>query len=125
MVKLVAIAIAFFFAVYAPAFGHSWYSKKHDPVFNANNCCGGNDCGELPSSAIQWTPDGDLRVVLTLEQAKRINPFRTEPFDAVIPHERIQVSEDGKPHICLLSYDRKAEGDKRQGFFCIFLPPNT
>ena len=73
---------------------------------------------------MSFTPDGDLRVTLTLQEARRINPARSEPFDAVIPFDRIQVSEDGSPHICLMASDRAATGDQRQGFYCIFLPPN-
>ena len=49
-----------------------------------------------------------------------INPGRIEPFDAVIPFERIQTAEDGQPHICLMRHSF----DDRQGFYCIFLPPN-
>jgi hypothetical protein len=82
-------------------------------------CCGGSDCRELPSHAISITPDGQLRVTLTLEEAQRINPGRIAPFDEVIPFERIQMSEDGSPHICLMRY----KVDDRQGFYCIFLPP--
>ena len=109
-------------AVTFPAEAHSWYSKHRDPIFNMTTCCGGTDCAPLPSHAMKFTPDG-LRVVLTLEEAKRINPARTEPFDALIPFDRIQVSEDGQPHICLMTMDRAPVGDQRQGFYCIFLPP--
>jgi hypothetical protein len=105
------------------ALAHSWYTKRRDPIFNATTCCGGTDCAPLPSHAMQFTPDG-LRVVLTLAEAKAINPARSEPFDAMIPFDRIQVSEDGRPHICLMTKDRAEIGDKRQGFYCIFLPPN-
>lgn len=73
---------------------------------------------------MSFTPDGNLRVTLTLEEAQKINPARTEPFDAVIPFDRIQVSEDGSPHICLMTSDRHEYGDQRQGFYCVFLPPS-
>ncbi len=102
---------------------HSWYSKRRDPIYNTTTCCGGTDCRELPSHAMSITPDGNLRVTLTLEEAKKVNPARTEPFDAVIPFDRIQPSEDGSPHICLMPSDRFEFGDGRQGFYCIFLPP--
>jgi hypothetical protein len=68
------------------------------------------------------TPEGDLRVTLTLEEARKINPARRMAFDEVIPFDRIQTSEDGSPHICLMATDRREVGDPRQGFFCIFLP---
>ena len=102
---------------------HSWYSNRRDPIFSSTTCCGGTDCAPLPSHAIQITPEG-LRVTLTLAEAKAINPARVEPFNALIPFDRIQVSEDGRPHICLMSRDSADFGDKRQGFYCIFLPPN-
>ena len=102
---------------------HSWYGQRRDPIFNTTTCCGGTDCAPLPSHAMKFTPDG-LRVVLTLAEAKAINPSREEPFDEFIPFDRIQVSEDGRPHICLMQKNRANEGDRRQGFFCIFLPPN-
>ena len=109
-----------------PAEAHSWYSQMRDPIFNGTTCCGGSDCAPLPPHAISFV-NGELRVTLTLEEAKRINPARVEPFDAIIPFDRIQpVPPDGtaEPHICLMASDRVAYGDKRQGFYCIFLPPN-
>jgi hypothetical protein len=110
-------------AAATPAFAHSWYSQKRDPIYNATTCCGGSDCAPLPAHAMSITPEGDLRVQLTLEEARKINPARRMAFDEVIPHERIQMSEDGTPHICLMATDRREVGDPRQGFFCIFLPP--
>lgn len=116
------LAVAFWLSL-APAFAHSWYSKYRDPIFNQTSCCGGTDCAPLPSHAMQMTPDG-LRVRLTLAEAQAINPRREEAFDQLIPFDRIQVSEDGRPHICLMQKDWVEIGDKRQGFYCIFLPPN-
>ena len=104
---------------------HSWYSGKRDPIFNATTCCGNTDCGPLPPSAISY-PNGELRVTLSLEEARLINPKRSEPFDEIIPYERIQTvpPEGGAgPHICLMEKNRASEGDLRQGFFCIWLPP--
>jgi hypothetical protein len=108
----------------AEAMAHSWYSKRRDPIFSTTTCCGGYDCAPLPQSSITFTPDGDLRVTLSLEEARKINPGRVEPFDEVIPFDRIQVAEDGQPHICLMRMNNAAFGDRRQGFYCIFLPPN-
>ncbi len=102
------------------AHAHSWYSEKRDPVFNGTSCCGGTDCRELPAHAIHNTEFG-LRVSLTLTEARLINPLRQEAFDELIPFDRIQTSEDGNPHICLM----RLKMDDRQGFFCIFMPPNT
>ncbi len=117
IVMLLALPI---FAGMAKA--HSWYSERRDPIFSGTTCCGGYDCAPLPAHAIQWTDDGNLRIVLTLEEAKAINPGRLEPFDEVIPFERIQTAEDGRPHICLMRFKRQDDG--RQGFYCIFLAPN-
>jgi hypothetical protein len=107
------------------ASAHSWYSGMRDPIFNQTTCCGGTDCAPLPPHAISYF-NGELRVTLSLEEARRINPRRSEPFDEIIPFERIQlVPPEGSagPHICLMEKNRASEGDRRQGFFCIFLPP--
>jgi hypothetical protein len=116
--------LAFLLASGSAAEAHEWYGKRRDPIYNMTTCCGGSDCAPLPPGSMTVTPDG-LRVVLSLEQARLINPRRVEPFDALIPFERIQNSEDGQPHICLMEKDRAAMGDMRQGFYCIFLQPST
>lgn len=121
IVVLAALVAAFvFMAPVIAAHAHEWYSGKRDPIYSMTTCCGGNDCAPLPAHAISFTPGGDLRVTLSLEEARRINPARLEPFNEVIPFERVQTAEDGRPHICLMSRNL----DERQGFFCIFLPPN-
>jgi hypothetical protein len=99
---------------------HSWYSEKRDPIYNATSCCGGTDCAPLPAHAISITPDGNLRITLTVEEARAINPIRRYGFDRVIEFDRIQNSEDGTPHICLMAHD--IEGDPREGYYCVFLP---
>lgn len=121
---VVGLALLSLAAMKSAAHPHDWYGKRRDPVYSASTCCGGTDCAPLPEHAMTMTPDG-LRVSLTLLEAQRINPRRVEPFDALIPFDRIHVSEDGKPHICLMPMDLKPSGDRRQGFYCIFLPPNT
>lgn len=100
---------------------HSWYSERRDPIYNQTSCCGGTDCRELPPHAIQITPEG-LRITLTVEEARAINPVRRYGFDKLISFDRIQVSEDGKAHICLQPHDDP--NDPREGYYCIFLPPN-
>jgi hypothetical protein len=99
---------------------HSWYSEKRDPIFSQTTCCGGTDCAPLPAHAITITPDGNLRITLTVEEARRINPIRRYGFDKVINFDRIQNSEDGRAHICLQPHD--AIEDPREGYYCIFLP---
>jgi len=108
-------------AIATPAMAHSWYSDRRDPVFNATSCCGNSDCAPIPPHAMSITPDGDLRVTLTVEEARRINPMRRYGFDQVISYDRIQMSEDGTAHICLIHVD--IPGDQRDGYYCIFLPP--
>ena len=109
--------------VLAPkGFAHSWYSDRRDPIFNQTSCCGFVDCAPLPAHAISITPDGQLRVTLTVEEARKINPMRRYGFDRVIDYDRIQLSEDGQPHICLMVHDM--EGDPREGYYCVFLPPS-
>jgi len=103
------------------AFAHEWYGKRRDPIFSSTTCCGGADCAVLPAHTMQVTPDG-LMVTLTADEANKINPNRFEPFQKLIEFDRIQVSEDGKPHICL--QPTQNDFDKRQGYYCIFLPAN-
>lgn len=105
----------------SPSQAHEWYGKRRDPIFNSTTCCGGSDCAPLPAHALRNTPQG-LFISLTLEEAKKINPARTQPFSVLINYDRIQVSEDGRPHICLQPYDKPE--DARQGYYCVFLPPN-
>ena len=117
--KTIATAFALL-SLTCTAHAHEWYSKRRDPIFSATTCCGGSDCAPLPQHAMQFTADG-LRVVLSVDEARAINPSRRSGFDQLIPFDRIQVSEDGRPHICLMTYDQPEDG--RQGFYCIFLPP--
>ena len=117
----IAIAIAACLLLIAPVYAHSWYGERRDPIFNQTSCCGGLDCAPMPAHAISITPNGHLRVTLTVEEARRINPIRRYGFDKIISFERIQISEDGTPHICLQPHD--APEDPREGYYCIFLPP--
>lgn len=103
------------------AMAHEWYGKRRDPIFNLTTCCGGSDCAPLPAHALTVTPDG-LRVTLTADEARKINPKRNAPFDKLIDFDRVQTSEDGQPHICLQPIDN--DFDKREGYYCIFVPPN-
>lgn len=55
-------------------------------------------------------------------ETRRINPHSTAPIDALVPWNRIQTSEDGNLHICLMTHDRANE---RGGAYCLFAPPNS
>lgn len=104
------------------AHAHSWYSDRMDPKFR-NNCCGGHDCAPLDTKFITITKDGLVHVSIPAEAVRAINPVRREAFEAVIDPERIQTSEDGQWHICIMGHD--VPSDTRNGYFCIFSPPNT
>ena len=100
---------------------HSWYSEKIDPVFR-QSCCGGSDCGKMIISkgVLTAEPDG-YHIKLTLEQTKEINPYSMAPIDATVSWDRIQPSEDGNYHICLMTQHRD---NVRGGIYCLFAPPN-
>jgi len=106
-----------------PAMAHSWYNEKRDPWYPNQSCCGGMDCArlEITAGVLSAEPDG-YRVRLTLEQSRRINAYSQAPIDALIPWERVQQSEDGNYHICIMSGHRDND---RQGVYCFFAPPNT
>jgi hypothetical protein len=109
--------------VFAPAaHAHSWYSEKIDPVFR-NSCCGGSDCAQMVISEDVLTAEAaGYHIRLTLEQTRRINPYSSAPIDAVVSWERIQPSEDGNYHICVMTSHRD---NLRGGIYCLFAPPNT
>ncbi len=105
------------------AHAHSWYSKKVDPVFK-QSCCGGTDCKEfiaIPGVSLIAETEG-YRVILTAAQAMKINPYTVAPINAVVTYDRVQPSEDGNWHICIMSYSRDNE---RGGIYCLFAPPDT
>ena len=105
-----------------PALAHSWYSKKVDPVYK-NSCCGGTDCGQLVVASGQLTAEADgYRIRLTLEETKKINPYSVAPIDALVTWDRVQTSDDGNYHICIMTSHRDNE---RGGIYCLFAPPNT
>jgi hypothetical protein len=119
--RYILVVLAVLIGYTGMAQSHEWYSTRRDPVFNTTTCCGGTDCAPIPAHAMKVTPDG-LRVTLTAEEARQINPRRYEAFDKLIEFDRIQTSEDGQPHICL--QPTQNEYDSRQGYYCIFLTPN-
>jgi hypothetical protein len=115
----VLLALAF---LAAPAFAHSWYSEKVDPVFR-NSCCGGSDCGmwRIQEGEIMAERDG-LHVRLSLDRSRLINPYSVKPIDALVTWNRVQPSEDGNWHICISSWSRDGQ---TEGIYCLFAPPNT
>jgi hypothetical protein len=103
------------------ALAHSWYAEKHDPVYK-NPCCGGTDCGMLVITREVLSAEEDgYRIRLTLDQTRQINPYSVAPVDAVVTWDRVQPSEDGNYHICLMTYHRDGQ---RGGIYCLFVPPN-
>jgi hypothetical protein len=118
-----ALAILGLYFLVVPASAHSWYSKKHDPVY-MGSCCGGSDCHEfaaIPDESITAEATG-FRIRLTGEQAHAINPNTNIPIDALVTYDRVQPSEDGNWHICIMTFSRANE---RGGIYCLFAPPDT
>lgn len=117
-----AVAVlAVLLATATASWSHSWYSEKMDPVYRTA-CCGGKDCatwaiqpGEISAEA------NGLRVRLSLERSRTINPGSQYPIDALVIWDRVQPSEDGNWHLCVMSAYR---ADDRGGIYCLFAPPN-
>ena len=100
---------------------HGWYAEKIDPVFQ-HSCCGGTDCAQLivTRDVLTAVEDG-YRIRLTLPETRMINPFSMAPIDAVVTWDRVQPSEDGNYHLCIMTYHRD---NARGGIYCFFAPPN-
>jgi len=108
-------------AVAGPAQAHSWYQNKTDPVY-LQSCCGILDCAAWAIQPNELTAEEHgYRVRLSLERTKLINPLSQSPIDALVIWERVQPSEDGNWHLCLMSSFRD---DARGGIYCLFMPPN-
>ena len=101
---------------------HSWYTEKNDPVFKTP-CCGGNDCATWTILPGELTPEANgIRVRLSLEHSRFINPKSIAPIDALVIWDRVQPSEDGNWHLCISEYAREERAD--HGIYCLFMPPN-
>jgi hypothetical protein len=102
-----------------PAFAHSWYSHKSDPV--AGSCCSGVDCGMWAIEPGQITPEGEgYRVRMTRAQVLKANPQSDLPYiDQYFPESRVIDSEDGNWHAC-----PKFAGSPSDGLRCLMRPPN-
>lgn len=109
-------------AVAADARAHEWYSRKTDPIYGYS-CCGGFDCAMLvvKPGVLTAEPEG-YRIRLTREETQKINPYSVAPIDALVPWSRVQMSEDGNYHICLMTFFR---GAPRGGIYCFFAPPDS
>lgn len=115
-----AVLAAFLWAV--PAFSHDWYGDRRDPVYRWG-CCGGSDCATwtIRPGSITAEPTG-YRIRLTLAEARAINPYSQFPIDALIVWPRVQQSEDGNWHLCVMPSNRTTESG---GIYCLFAPPST
>jgi hypothetical protein len=111
-------AIVLFLVLASPAMAHSWYSKKQDPIWR-NACCGGSDCSEIDGQNISGDVDG-YRIILSLEEARKINKNAQKAIDTVVEWARVQPSEDSKYHICVMS--DFSDFDRRHGVYCFFAP---
>lgn len=122
LVALAALCLGAIILLVTQAQAHDWYGVRRDPIYRTTTCCGGHDCGPVKPEFVHRDPaTGDLRITIPLEEARKIFYNRMEPFDEVIPHERIQTSEDGQVHICLQTKNQSA----MQGFWCVFIPPDS
>jgi hypothetical protein len=111
------------------AHAHEPYTGKIDPRFK-NGCCGGSDCAVLKVKPGMLEGEGDdLRLRMSLEEAREINPYRTKPVDSVITHDRVQDSWDGNYHVCLRTHDARltsGEPDTERGaVYCFWKPGNS
>jgi hypothetical protein len=111
------------------AHAHEPYTGKIDPVFK-NGCCGGTDYAVLKVKPGMLEGEGDdLRLRMTLEEAREINPYRAKPVDTIIKRERVQDSWNGNYHVCLRTHDAKTtsgEPDTERGaVYCFWAPPNS
>lgn len=123
LVLLAALVAAFvFLGPVMSSMAHSWYSEKVDPVYG-QSCCGGSDCAawQIMPGEIEAEADG-YRVRLSLERSRMINPNSAAPIDALVKWQRVQPSEDGNWHLCLMTSFRAGP---RGGVYCLFAPPNT
>lgn len=100
---------------------HSWYSQKKDPVYQ-DSCCGGMDCAmwAIQPGEIEAVEEG-YRVRISLERSKTFNPYSQHPIDAIVTWDRVQPSEDGNWHLCIMQFSRT---QPRGGIYCLFAPPN-
>lgn len=120
---LAAIVIAALVALFMTvnlAFAHSWYSGTRDPT-DGYGCCGGHDCAVLDPRWV-FPVDGGVRVVMTLEQARTVNPLTVAPVDAFVPDARIQRSPDYDFHACIYDSNR---GAPRNGVICFWAASTT
>lgn len=103
----------------SPAAAHDWYSTETDPV-TFSRCCGNHDCAPLKiePGMIEAVEEG-YRLRLSVEQAKAINPNRTQRVDTIVEWDRIQPSPDGNWHVCLPNYYLPA---MRGDFYCFWEP---
>jgi hypothetical protein len=112
----------FVWVAMAPAHAHSWYSSTNDPAYQSN-CCGGHDCAPVDPAWVSETKEG-YHLVMTLEQARTVNPTAVSGIDAIIPWNRVQAppeNKDGQPfYACIYDRDRTAP---RGGVICFFATP--
>jgi hypothetical protein len=100
------------------------YSDKKTPT--GGLCCGGTDCAPLliEPGVLSAEEDG-YRVTLTLEQARKINPYVTRGTSFVVPWDQVQPSWDTRFHLCIPNEPRGEAYAPPRMFYCFFAPPNT
>lgn len=103
-----------------PAQAHDWYSSTSDPVYQSN-CCGGHDCAPVEVEWVYEVKEG-YRLVMTLDQAKTVNPSATAPIDAIIPWSRVQTPPNAQHAFYACIYDSN-RAPPRNGVICFFATP--
>ncbi len=104
------------------AYAHDEYLGTKDPV-TGRLCCSTSagdsygDCDVLQVTPANLTAEADgYRVILTLEEARQINPFAMMPVDQIVPWDRVQDAKDGRYRICVNRWGQ---------VICFFAPANT
>lgn len=108
------ILTAAFVACFAvPAFAHSWYTGKTDPVTKVS-CCGGTDCAPISADDVREVSGGYVYL----------------PTGEFIEHARVQPAHDWEFHRCVFLQDQMnwetGEILHRKGATrCFFAPPGS
>lgn len=116
-----------------PAFAHDWYVGKNDPVTGGSCCTTAANSQYGDCAVLQIVPGvitGEVngyRIVLTEEQARKINPLREGAVNILVPWNRVQPSLDGNFHLCIpASAPKPSEHSGPRGdFYCFWAPPSS
>jgi hypothetical protein len=124
---VIAAGVFVFIAPVMGAFSHEEFTGKKDPV-TMLLCCGGEDCKILDVQPGMLTsgPDG-IRLRLTEEEARKINPKRVGPVDTVVTYDRIQptLPEWSAEYRVCIPDKNDPKVRPRGDYYCFWAPPST